>query len=414
MMHLQIRSKLTMNLTADRGVLMHAFMMTCLTTIALIVSPQLVRAEPSQTPSQWTAATPPLLPAPALLLNSNTITVAGQPTHLVPSESAEDINWDGSADDSEAESVHPASPIMQPPASLSADLRGDRFWLINTRSMSSNTFNMNLNQPNFRIERLDRCGNRRPSSLDDYISSMDPTRPRIIYVHGHRREAPVAITQGMYIYQQVARHRVDGQPFDWVIWSWPSEGQSILMSDVREKAMRTNAQGLYVAWLLREHHQHSQPTGLIGFSFGARVVSGALHALAGGSLGSRTIGEPAITGANIDVGFLAPALDNRWMAANGYHRLATQNLNRLLLLYNDRDFALKYFRLISQDPRSEALGHTGPRCFAPRHDGTPLQIRSLNCANTVGNHHSEKTYYEQSCYAGREMSSLLQSVMLID
>jgi hypothetical protein len=178
--------------------------------------------------------------------------------------------------------------------------------------------------------------------------------------------------------------------------------------------MRTNAQGLYVAWLLREHHQHSQPTGLIGFSFGARVVSGALHALAGGSLGNRSIGEPAITGANMDVGFLAPALDNRWMATNGYHRLATQNLNRLLLLYNERDFALKFFRLISQDPSSEALGYTGPRCFALRHDGTPLQIRSLNCANTVGNHHSEKTYYEQSCCAGREMSSLLHSVMVID
>lgn len=324
-----------------------------------------------------------------------------------------------------AEEEHPAedSEIASPrldwiprgrPQSLSRDLRSDRFWVINTRSIGHQAACINLHCPRFRIHRLDRCGRRRSSSLEEYFSSMDSNRPRFIYIHGNRRDAATAISQGMYVYRQLAKNRRSDQPIDWVIWSWPSEANSILLSDAREKARRTNSQGLYIAWLLREHHFRCQPTALIGFSFGGRIVSGALHALAGGSLARRTIGDPAITGANIDVGLLAPAVDSTWMMSGGRHGRASQNMNRLVLLYNHRDFALRFFRLLSRNPGSQALGYTGPRCFAPRHDGTPLPIRARDCAHTVGNHHSEKRYYQHTCYAGREMATLIDSTLVVD
>ncbi len=337
-------------------------------------------AEPSATPTAWTA---------------------GYTDH------AEDA-------DDDTNPLEKAKTTLALPPSLTEDLRSDRIWLINTRSISHHTRSMNLCQPDFIIERLDQCGHRRPSSLEEYLSSMTAARPRIIYVHGNRRDACRAITQGLYVYRQVACHRHGDQPFDWVIWSWPSEASAILVADAREKAQRTDSQGLYVAWLLREHYLRSQPTGLIGFSFGGRIVSGSLHALAGGSLGHRTIGEPTVKGANIDVGLLAPAVDTTWVMPNGQHGLASLNMNRLVLLYNHRDIALRFFKLISREPGGQALGYTGPRCIAPRYDGTKLPVRAFDCAQMVGNHHSEKLYYEQAACAGHEMGSLIESVMVID
>ncbi len=351
-----------------------------LVLIAAVVAIPNLPAEPSAIPSDWTAA-----------------------------------RYDQTVEPDDKSSLsEPTPPTATLPPSLSKDLRSDRIWLVNTRSISHHTCSMNLRQPNFRIERLDQCGHRRPSSLDDYLSSMDPSRPRIIYIHGNRRDACKTITQGLYVYRQVACHRHGDQPFDWVIWSWPSDANALLLADAREKAQRTDSQGLYVAWLLREHHLRSQPTGLIGFSFGGRIVSGALHALAGGTLGCRTIGDPAITGANIDVGLLAPAVDTTWMMRRGRHGLASLNMNRLVLLYNHRDIALRFFKLVSRELGGQALGYTGPRCFAPRYDGTALPILAFDCAQMVGNHHSEKLYYEQAGCAGHEMGSLIESTMVID
>ncbi|MCM2374016.1 alpha/beta hydrolase family protein [Aporhodopirellula aestuarii] len=378
---------------------------TCL--IVAIVSATSLRAEPAGVSDDWMSSPSGFLATPSSLFEPGAATVAHR--EALPQFDQDVIASD---DITHSTSEIPSMPGM--PQSLSADLQCDRFWLINTRHLTCNTCRMNLNQPNFHVSRLNRCGQRLPSSMEDYLSSMDSTRPRIIYIHGNRRDASTAISQGLFVYHQVARNRPVDQPIDWVIWSWPSDASSIFLSDVRDKAQRTNSQGLYVAWLLREHLMRSQPSGLIGFSFGGRIVTGSLHALAGGSLGRRTIGEPAITGANIDVGLLAPAVDSRWLCSGAEHGLATQNMNRLVLFYNHRDIALKYFKLISKNPMSQALGYTGPRYFAPRHDGTPLLIRAHDCSSTVGNHHSEKRYYEHSCCAGREMASLVKSVMVVD
>ncbi|TWT93046.1 hypothetical protein Pla100_43620 [Neorhodopirellula pilleata] len=351
---------------------------------------QSLRAEPNvpETDAELTINT--FLPAPPEFLTATSV--------ACPAPTASRCSNDGA--------------ISAVPSSLTAELKSDRLWLISTRSISSNACRINLRDPNFRISRLDHCGRQTPSDLNEYLATMDTTRPRIIYIHGNRRDASAAIAQGIWVYREIARNRPTDQPFDWVIWSWPSEAESILLSDVRKKAERTDAQGLYLAWLLTHHHANAQPTGLIGFSFGGRIVSGGLHALAGGVVGRRTLDQPPIRGAEFDVGMLAPAVDSTWLSSCGHHRYASQNMNRMVLLYNHRDFALKYFRMVSQDPHSQALGYTGPRPIAPRHDGTQLPIRSRDCANTVGNHHSEKQYYQNACYAGREMASLIESSLI--
>jgi hypothetical protein len=246
-------------------------------------------------------------------------------------------------------------------------------------------------------------------SVDEYFEAVSVRRSTVIYVHGNRIPSDDAIERGRLIYQNVKCCR-DGSPIDWVIWSWPSDQQGILTHDARIKAARTDGQGLYLAWLLRKHAQFDVDNTLIGYSFGARIITGALHAMAGGSLGGRMLpGEPQL-GRRIEAGLVAPAIDSGWLSSQGYHRLATQNLDRLVLLYNRRDAVLKRYWLIDRVRGRMALGYSGPSSFAERFDGSTLPVLSRDCSPSVGLQHDELDYYRKSCRAGFEMARLIDDL----
>lgn len=311
-----------------------------------------------------------------------------------------------------ADPLMEASPGLQhvPPE---FDVACDRLWLINTRGLTNEACCADLDQPGLRFSQLCCNGRQSPASLEQYLASLRSDRPVAIYVHGNRMEHEDAIERGLYVYQGMKQYRRNSQPIDWVIWSWPSERDGILVHDVREKAERTDAQGLYLAWLLRMHVQASIPTALVGYSFGGRVVTGSLHALAGGALDRRVLPGETLTGASFDVGLIAPAIENDWMTRGGYHGLATQNIDRLTLLYNRRDAVLKRYWLLNRARNSVALGYSGPLTFANRADGTRMPLRSRDCSPTVGVQHDEKDYYNQSCRAGMEIATLVQDTTLL-
>ncbi len=218
-----------------------------------------------------------------------------------------------------------------------------------------------------------------------------------------------AICYGLEIRRQSLRYRKSG-PVDWVIWSWPSAKQGILVRDARRKAGRTDTQGLYLSWVLRKHAEASIPTTLIGFSFGGRVITGALHSLAGGKLAGRRLPGPAITDARFDAGLLAPAIERDWMARRGYHSKATQNLDKLVVMYNQRDPVLKRYWLLDRVRGNIAMGYSGPRTFAPRADGSMISVRARDYSLYVGKQHSELDYYQKSCRAGFEMAALIDGI----
>ena len=284
---------------------------------------------------------------------------------------------------------------------------GDRLWLISTRHLRLSARCANLDSPALSVSRLSPRGRRVEVGLEAYLEARRSDRPTVIYVHGNRMESCDAIQRGLFVYRQVAcRHGYPG-PIDWVIWSWPSAQEGILLQDVREKASRTDTQGLFLAWLLRQHERRDQPTALIGYSFGGRIVSGSLHALAGGPLGGRRLpGEPII-GAEVEVGMVAPAMEDDWMTSCGYHRLATKNLDRLVLLYNQQDKILKNYWRLPGIRNADALGYSGPTSFARRADGSPLPVLARDCSNAVGRNHSEVDYYDRECSAGAAMATLI-------
>jgi hypothetical protein len=283
----------------------------------------------------------------------------------------------------------------------------DRLWLINTRSITSNAACANLRQPSLSVFRLTRCGQQQRSSIDEYLATVSSSPASVLY--GNRITATDAVKRGLEVYRRTRLFRVR-TPIDWIIWSWPSEQQGILGRDVRIKAARTDAQGLYMGWLLRRHAEIGVPTAMIGYSFGGRVVSGALHTAAGGSLVGRRLDGQPVTGMNVNAGLVAPAIESHWMQMGGNHSQSTKNLNRLVLLYNHSDVVLKRYWLINRVRGESALGYTGPTSFARRVDGSRLPVLSKDCSSIVGIQHSELDYYQKSCRAGRKMSALIDDL----
>ncbi|NND98797.1 MAG: alpha/beta hydrolase [Pirellulaceae bacterium] len=288
-----------------------------------------------------------------------------------------------------------------------------KLWVVSTRHVPSNVCRANLTNPALSVSRLTDCGCVIPSSLDEYFSNMVQQRPTVFYVHGNRMASADAIRRGLKVYRRAQPYLQD-RTIDWVIFSWPSAKEGCLVGDVKRKADRIDAQGLYLAWLLRNHIQHQNPIAMIGYSFGARVITGSLHAMAGGALGGRRLRDAHVTGADISVGFVAPAVDASWTMSNRYHGRASQNLRCMSLLYNSRDIALKQFWRLNGERGSVALGSSGMPRLGLRLDGTAVPARSIDCSSIVGFHHNESFYYQNDCTASREMARMINQHFCCD
>ncbi|MEX0824946.1 MAG: hypothetical protein WD119_02205 [Pirellulaceae bacterium] len=281
------------------------------------------------------------------------------------------------------------------------DAPRDSLWLLSTRHLTSQAWRANLETPSFRMARIDACGGCVPTTLATFLEEERPGTVDVIYVHGNRMPAEGVIERGLFVYRNIVRHRPAGSPpVRFLIWSWPSERQGLALRDVRIKAARTDAQALYLAWLLREQTHRGRVQRVVGFSFGGRVATGALHALAGGTLGGRQLPGVHLEGAEIGVGLLAPAIGEDWLMPGRDHGRATLNISHITLLFNQRDAILRRYPLLDPASGVEALGYRGPRNFGPGFDGRPVNIFQMNCSDTVGLRHREDAYYTGRCQAG--------------
>jgi len=300
------------------------------------------------------------------------------------------------------------APPLSEPLMVSAD-QGDRFWVVSTRHLSQNICNANFESPDFRVSRLDYCGNSQSESYESFLASVTPGRTVVIHVHGNRMTEMDANHRGRFVYRYI-RPGIPEQPIDFVIFSWPSEQTGLLLRDGREKAMMTEAEGLYFAAMLREIIAREASVAIVAYSFGCRVATGGLHTLAGGSLSGRRLPGPVMTGANVTVGLVAPAMEADWLAKGRYHGMASHNISRLAVLYNSRDAVLKRYWLLDSATRGRALGYTGPRQIAHGFDGSPIPLTKSDCSAFLGLRHNEMEYYTDGCNAGRTMAKLIREI----
>lgn len=254
----------------------------------------------------------------------------------------------------------------------------NEIWQINTRQLPPCRAN-----PRPRVYQLEENGSRcwEPRSVEELLAPYDGIV--VVFVHGNRMEAQNALNRGMMYYRCLTA--CHGPKVRFIIWSWPSQQIHGQLKDIRVKAQRADCEGAYVAWFLNQLLDE-QPTSLIGYSYGARVLANAMHLLRRGGTRQMALDRER----QMRVVFNAPAMASRDLSHGGRYRLATTQIDRMLMLYNSRDPILKRYALVAPRRHPHALGYTGLTSAIPG----GAKIRQINVAPVVGRSHYEPRYLQ--------------------
>jgi hypothetical protein len=263
----------------------------------------------------------------------------------------------------------------------------DEVWLVSTRGLGCPDCEPS---PHPEVWRYDCDAHQwNNSSLEAFLANHDPAKPTVLWVHGNRMEAGETQSQGVSVYHQLTRGVSGDRPIRFVIFSWPSAPIRGLREDARVKARRTNIDGYYLGWLVNQIDPRV-PVDFIGYSFGARIVTGALHILGGGALFGHSLPESAKPRAPMQTVLIAPAVNNDWLAIGRPHGQALVAVDRMLSFNNTCDRALKRYGVVDPCNRPEALGYTfavGP-LGENRH-----KLRELDMCCVVGKQHNWVNYF---------------------
>jgi hypothetical protein len=241
----------------------------------------------------------------------------------------------------------------------------DEIVVVDTRSACTScdpeSLRSGIRVENYEVQ--DDAGHRRwrKSDLDNFLG-FDPTVPTVFYVHGNQMTLGDAKSQGLAVYRKLVHYASGGPRIRFVIFSWPSAKVGRLLRDVRVKAQRTGPVGCQLAWLLDQMPAET-PVSLIGFSFGARVITAGLHVLGGGTVchGMGLTERMHPDRAPVNAVLIAAAVHAHWLGKGQNHGQATTQVNQVFLLNNCNDFALRYYHLSTTDrSRPRALGLYGP------------------------------------------------------
>ena len=268
----------------------------------------------------------------------------------------------------------------------------DQIWIISTRRLGCPVAIDAA--PNFGVHRRLTDGSWVSSSIAEFIAADDSAIPTCFVIHGNQVDAALAVSQGMRAYQALTASLPADQPLRFVIWSWPSDRIHGILKDVRIKAARTTTEGKYLAWTLHQLNPQT-PVSLVGFSYGARITTGAMHVLAGGSLNGFSLPTSQSPRAPLRAVLVAAALHNHWLAEGHYHGRALEVVDAMLLITNSCDSALRRYRFVDTSLSARALGYTGPAGWSPHYD----KIRQVDACRDIGKAHDWELYLASPRYA---------------
>ncbi len=312
-----------------------------------------------------------------------------------------------------AESLVPASTPVQKPgcnngvADNGAARPDDSLWMVRSRCLCCSCGDKQKN-PEFRFWRHEgNCG-WQETDWSDWTAAEPPGTVTVIYVHGNRVEEGDAAGRGWAAYRALVREAADSGPIRFVIWAWPSAKLPGLRPkrDVQVKAARTPCQSYRLAHFLTQLNPDTQ-LGLWGYSFGARIISGALHLTEGGALGClQSDGSDARPAHSVRVAMLAAAMDNDWWLPGHHHERAWSAVDRLCLLYNTCDPVLRFYPRLDRRCPAQALGYTGFDWPASLGDDA-WRLEQADVCCEIGKTHDEHAYLASDAVMRRVSETLL-------
>lgn len=217
----------------------------------------------------------------------------------------------------------------------------------------------------------------------------------VFYVHGNRVSIGSDAGEGMAVYESLVSSRSTASPVRFIIWSWPSSQIPGVIKDYKVKANRTTSVAWQLAWFVDQMLPES-PLAMLGYSYGARTVSGTMHLLAGGQLEGLRLSHRAYPQRPpARVALMAAAFDADWLQPGEDHGLALRQMEDVVIGTNRHDPAMRFFHLSTKHSRVDALGLAG--ILNPRSLKQDLQkVHYVDFTKVVGRSHVVFDYLEAS------------------
>jgi esterase/lipase superfamily enzyme len=300
-----------------------------------------------------------------------------------------------------------ASPSADTPVATDRASNGDDdVWVVSTRRLpdisrlpSHVTFDVERLVPDAACSRWIRSD--LPSLLDD------PQRPLLIFIHGNRYDSADAKSQGLLLARRLAACHPNAPGARTVIFSWPSSREGHLLRDSRAKYERSMTEGHYLAWLLGQV-EPTRPVAIVAYSYGGLIALEALDHLVGAQRSGRDSLQPWIDRpARMHLVLVASAVRQDALAPCGEYRKVLRCIDRLTLLNNTRDQALRFFEFVDPDLGTEALGHENmPARWMP----PEVEFVQVDAAPIVGKSHRFPPYVESPSLRQRMATGALDGL----
>lgn len=296
------------------------------------------------------------------------------------------------------------------PPSAAAELAGPAcggpdVWVVSTRRLPG--ICRLPDQATFDVERLAAGDGVSRWERSDVATLLDdPSRPLVIFIHGNRYAAGVAKAQGLALARLVSTAAPGGVRT--VIFSWPSAKDGRPLEDGRAKYDRAHADAHYLGFLLG-HIEPTRPVAVIGYSFGAIITLGALDDLAAAERSGRTDLAPwTDRPGRTHLVFIAAAVRCDALAPRGPYRDAVACIDRLELVVNSRDRALRFFPWLDRQIRADALGAVAmPRSWLP----DDVEYTARDAAAIIGCQHGLPLYLASPTLTRRIVAGALDGLV---
>lgn len=229
------------------------------------------------------------------------------------------------------------------------------------------------------------------ASAEEFQASDEPAMPTVFYVHGHRIDQSYAKEGGWDAYRAIVQPTAI--PTRYVIYSWPTTPHGNPMREFRIRACESEVHGYYLAWVI-DRVQPEIPIHLVGFSYGARLITSTLHYLGGGAIGRYSLNDRVFPQRlPMRASLIAAALDNDWLLPGRRHGQALTRVDRLFVTKNPVDPVLHWYPVVLRDRTAVALGVTG---FAGlnRLGSDRSKVEQLNVSQAVGRRHAIALYWD--------------------
>ncbi len=259
----------------------------------------------------------------------------------------------------------------------------DSIWYLNTRELPCQGERIEKSA-DLHVQRFNQGGDWSDSSLAALINETRGPGLTWVYVHASRVTAEQARERGVALYHDIMSEAPAELPVRMIIWSWPTRKSVRLLRDYRSAAAFSDSHGFRLAEFLSLLDADAK-VSLLGFSFGCRVVTGALHVLGGGELLGRSL--PLDLGPrHVSAVLWAAAVDKDWLLPGRPHGHAMSRIDRMLLVNNSCDRALRYYKFIWPLTHPHALGTTGLPSAAA--DSRFDRVEQKDFCDALGSKHS--------------------------